>query len=158
MGPDKISSECTEMSFPLQKCLEAVLASTGSGRPAPKGFAGQRSAIPRIQHREHCTPCTGVKGSQWLWVISRFRPGELKIVLTPSTGLNPLLVPGLPLVGPPGLPQGSGWVPSQSGPWAGSEVCGPFPFIGLSFPKRIMKMLDKTSGFKAFSSFSHLVK
>ena len=62
VGPGKISSECTEMSFPLQKCLEAVLASIGSGRLAPKGFAGQRSAIPRIQLREHCTTCTDVQG------------------------------------------------------------------------------------------------
>lgn len=40
------------MSFSLQKRLEPIRASTGSGRWAPKGFAGQRSAVSRIQCRE----------------------------------------------------------------------------------------------------------
>lgn len=47
----KTSSECTETSFPMfQRCVEAALASPGSGRQEAKGSAGRGSSVSRLQY------------------------------------------------------------------------------------------------------------
>lgn len=49
------------MALPLRKCLEAVLASTGCGRWAPKAMLARAVLFARIQYRERA-PRTGVQG------------------------------------------------------------------------------------------------
>lgn len=58
---------------------------TGSGSWGTKGFAGQDSNVSRVQYWEQKGPHILVfKVSRWLWVASRFRPGELRTVLVPT--------------------------------------------------------------------------